>query len=48
MFTKRVRKGTVGVGVAKPVYADEIDWGAVFGVGIVVLIVLGVLGNMAG
>ncbi|WP_160093338.1 hypothetical protein [Oceanicaulis alexandrii] len=48
MFTKRVRVGTVGVGAAKPVYKDVIDWQAVGGAIVIGLIVLAVIGNIAG
>lgn len=48
MFIKRVRVGTRGVSVAQPVYRDEIDWPAVGGAIVIVVIVLAVLGNIAG
>ena len=48
IFTKKVRTGTVGVGVTKPVYKEVIDWEAVGGAIVIVVIVLAVLGNIAG
>jgi len=46
MFTKRVRTGSVGVGVSKPVYTTKIDWSAVGGAVVIGLIVLAVLGSL--
>ena len=46
MFTKRVRTGTVGVGVAKPVYSTKLDWGAIAGAGVIIVIVLMIIGSM--
>lgn len=47
MFTKRIRTGTVGVGVARPTFTTVIDWGAVAGTGVVIVIILMVLGSMS-
>jgi hypothetical protein len=46
MFTKKVRVGTRGVGVAQPVYKDVTDWGAVAGAIVIGLIVLALLGSL--
>ena len=46
MFTKRVRVGTAGVAAAKPLYRDVIDWQAVGGAIVIVLIILAVLSNI--
>lgn len=45
-FTKRVRVGTAGV--AKPVYKEVADWGAIAGTAIIGFVVLAVISNVAG
>lgn len=47
-FTKRVRTGTVGAGVTKPVYKTVANWPTIIGTAIGALVLLNVLGNGAG